>query len=155
MEKRYFKVVDKNDSYSVNQNGIIINNKSGKIVKQRVDKYGYLRVNLEASHRLVAQAFIPNPENKPEVNHKNGCKTDNRVENLEWCTRLENIEHAIATGLTLPKVKNIGCFKGKKLIKIYYTFDEMKQDGFKPSKIGIILRSRGNSHKGFTFKVNI
>lgn len=68
---------------------------------------GYLTVilynsshrNLKLIHRLVASVFIENPELKPQVNHKNGNKTDNRVVNLEWCTSKENINHAWSTGL--------------------------------------------------------
>lgn len=94
-----YYICDNGEVYSRTLN----HNKFGRIkkLKKRINKSGYNSVCLYKRlkkyyilvHRLVAKSFIPNPDNKSEVNHKNGIKTDNRVENLEWCTRSENVKH--------------------------------------------------------------
>jgi hypothetical protein len=84
-----------------------------KLRKICIDRYGYSFITIKEGnktimlriHRLVAQHFIPNPKNKPQVNHINGIKNDNRVENLEWCTQSENQIHAYKIGLNPLSLK--------------------------------------------------
>lgn len=81
-----------------------------RLLKQ-YSRDGYLAVKLcfnnvqtnMASHRIIAMTFIPNPENKLEVNHKDGNKLNNSIDNLEWCTHQENIQHSYDTKLNVPK----------------------------------------------------
>lgn len=84
-------------SYSVSTDGIVTNTKTGKVLKQATHS-GYKNVGIlgktQRVHRLVAQAFLSNPENKPWINHIDGCRSNNNLVNLEWCTPRENWLHA-------------------------------------------------------------
>ncbi len=94
---------------------------------------GYFCVNLHKNntqklksiHRLVGKMFIKNPENKPEINHIDGVKTNNNAENLEWCTRKENTKHAVRIGLLTHehKEKPVAQIKDGKVVKIFKSIE--------------------------------
>ena len=107
------KIIDGYENYSISDNGVVINEITSKVKSQFIDRKGYSVVTLFKDnkaknlkiHRLVATAFIPNKNALPQINHINGIKTDNRVQNLEWCTAKENNNHKIyvlGKGLAKP-----------------------------------------------------
>lgn len=123
----------------------------GKVLKTNLDKYGYEKVVLRKNgkkfnhtmHRLVALTFIPNSENKPHINHINEIKTDNRIENLEWCTAKENNEHRDGQKRRGETNKNGKLSKpvlqltiSGDLVKEWPSIKEAKRNGF--CKSGII-----------------
>jgi len=97
-----------------------VKNKNGKVLKNVLHyKKPYARVKVAgkwvSAHRIIAETFIPNLENKPQVNHINLIKHDNRVENLEWTTQSENMKHAYDSGrmnhlIEYPRSKNGGIY---------------------------------------------
>lgn len=116
-------------NFYVSDLGNVINVKTGHIMKQKCTKHTdyYCIVCLhhkqkdyhKSVHRLVAEAFIPNPDNKPQINHKDCDKTNNTVTNLEWCTAYENMQHAKSHGLRPRGEKNgTSKYTTKQIIKV-------------------------------------
>lgn len=152
--------------YYVNKDGFVYSKKTNDLVVPKYNHKGYPIVSNKLIHRLVAQAFIPNKNNKPQVNHINGIKTDNRVINLEWCTNQENRQHAINNGLMprdiLPKpfymtnkennetfIVN-GVYEAVKILSPNMT--NKKDIDNNKSNIRNALKGRRKTVKGYTFK---
>lgn len=130
-----------NDNYCISKNGNVYSYYTNKILKQRNNKKGYPSVYLTINgkgvskvvHRLVAKTFIPNPYNLPQVNHIDGNKENNSVENLEWCTNEYNMRHSWEMGLRKPlKGDEIGTSKllEHEVTEIY----ESEENSYKLSK---------------------
>lgn len=145
-----------------------------KILKQQKDRRGYHRVKTQVNgkvvnfiiHREVAKVFIPNPENKPCVNHIDGVKSNNNVPNLEWVTNQENIVHSYAIGLHKAKIgEEAGRFSGaveaytkdtNQFVCTMYGNLDMAANGFDYRLVSAVLKGKRKSHNGCIFiKLNL
>lgn len=109
-------------NYSVSNDGQVRNDKRGNIRKNILNNNGYYCITFNKKrvsvHRLVAIAFIPNPDNLPEVNHKDKCRINNQVDNLEWCDKRYNLEYSKIN-------KPVDCYsKDGEYIKTYWSINE-------------------------------
>ena len=138
-------------------NGIIIRHMEERILVQYINKYGYSSVRLCKNgkmktmtiHRLVALAFIPNPENKPQVNHKDEVKANNVVSNLEWCDAQYNINYGTRTARQIqncnfkfgnnPRAKAVFC------VELNKTFDCARRA---EEELGVNINCIGSACKG-------
>ena len=146
-----------------------------KILKIKPKKQGYCVVTLrhknkikyKTVHRLVAETFIPNPNNYPVVNHKDGNKSNNKLENLEWCTYSYNSKHAIKNGLNkLPpntrkgkfgkehnKSKKVYQIKDGKIINVFYgVADASRKTGISKYSIYAVVTHRRNTAGKFKWR---
>ena len=169
-----WKVIKGFEKYSVSDTGEVKSNKNDHIKANRIDRRGYNDISLYKNgqehhkkvHRLVAEAFVDNPEGKDFVNHKDGNKLNNSKDNLEWVTHSENMKHAYATGLAKPhptygmlgkknpnggaKGKPIRCIENDTIYKS--TAECARSMGLKDKAITETLKGRQKTHRGYHFE---
>jgi hypothetical protein len=156
-------IVDENETnYSISETGEVKNDVSGRLLNPSIQQ-GYCHVGLTIDgkirrfrvHRLVAIAFIENPENKPYVNHIDGCRSNNSVENLEWCTPAENTQHAVKTGLMSPtREKRVIQYSlnGEKIQEFISLSEAARQTGSQGAKITLCCQFQRKTHNGFQWR---
>lgn len=139
-----------------------------QLIKSNLDRRGYPRLYFTVNnkkfmirvHRAVALAFIPNIKNLPQINHKDGIKTNNFVENLEWCDNLYNRRHGEKLGLyNHPKgeqhpnfIAPIKVYKNGELIDTLYGNLDAKNKGYEIRNVSACLFGKRKSHRGCNFK---
>lgn len=157
------------DAYNFNAKRNIKYIKKGCILAGSPDKNGYLQVTLCRGskdhkrckvHRLVALAFIPNPDNLPEVNHKDECKENNFADNLEWCDRVRNVtwnDLHLRTGyknrnnpLLSRRVMQLSV--NGELIAIYDSTREAERNGFNHCDVSLCCNGKLKTHKGYRWQ---
>lgn len=128
-----WKPIEEYGNYSVSNLGRVRNDDRGNILRGSKDKNGYLKVTLSKNdktyhfiHRLVAIAFIPNPENKPWVDHQYNIVTDNRAEMLRWATKEENARNQKLSIDNTSGVKGVCWYKRNKKWQVHISHNDKK-----------------------------
>lgn len=130
-----WKIINEFPEYEISDTGLVRH--GAKLLTPQLNSKGYLKISFSVKHkphnrlihRLVAIAFIPNPNSKPQVNHIDGNKLNNNVSNLEWVTNSENQKHSIANGLRkVPKGSEIKQHKLTEEDVIFIKQHAKKQD---------------------------
>lgn len=158
-------VKDYEGLYKISTDGVVTSYKYRRVKILKPGKVnGYLDVVLTKDyiqkhhyvHRLVAQAFICNSENKPQVNHKDGNKLNNNYTNLEWSTRVENMQHAITTGIHpntyTSKVTLQFSLQGELLKKYSSASDACKELGVDVTALGACLAGKNKTAYGYKWQ---
>ena len=159
-KKVYYENIE--TDYSVNDEGLVRNDKTNYILKNSIQQ-GYCHVTIYINkkakrmrvHRLVAEAFIPNPDNKPYVNHKDGIRSNNKIDNLEWTTPSENTQHAVDTGLFLPtREKPVIQYSlnGEKLNEFKSTMEAGRLTNSIPEKIVLCCQLKRKTHNNYQWR---